>query len=516
MMEGLLKGNAVRMPVCAATVVAVLVLVGSVPVRASKETPDGVTTNVLAFPGAEGFGACARGGRGGRVYHVTTLEDGGAARNDAAPKGSLREAVEAQGPRLVVFDVAGTIRLTKDLLITNPFITIAGQTAPGEGICLRDATLGVYADQVVIRYLRCRLGDQGRAGDAIGIGRGHQIIIDHCSASWSLDEVLSCSTGEPSLSDVTVQWCFITEALNPKNHSFGSLIRGCHGARYTYHHNLYAHNRNRNPRPGNYDRQNPHTQDPDGLLLDFRDNVIYNWRGSYAGYNADKDSVTKLNYVGNYLVPGPDSQPTGIAYQEGSPYNKGFFAGNYYSHKRPDDPWVLVDFRDWSAAQIAAYRQSQPFKTGPIATQDARDAFRDVLARGGAILPKRDAVDRRIVEEVTNRTGHIINSQAEVGGWPDLRTGVAPRDGDGDGMPDEWERQHGLNPDNPADGAQDGNGDGYTNVEEYLNELAITDRLSVSLFHPPSSIRNPQSGEIFHDSFDNNVEAILDAIRSLS
>ena len=163
-------------------------------------------------------------------------------------------------------------------------------------------------------------------------------------------------------------------------------------------------------------------------MLDFRNNVIYNWQGSYAGYNADKDSVTKLNYVGNYLVPGPNSKPTGIAYQEGSPYNKDYFAGNYYGGKLPNDSWVLVDFRDWSGPQTAAYKQSQPFETGPISTQDAQDAYRDVLARGGAILPRRDAVDRRIVEEVTSGKGHIINSQTEVGGWPDLQSAaVAPR-----------------------------------------------------------------------------------------
>jgi hypothetical protein len=431
------------------------------PIHAVDVTRPGL---IPAFPGAEGFGAYTRGGRGGNVYHVTSLQDGG--------PGSLREAVEAQGPRLVVFDLSGTIRLQKDLLVTNPFLTIAGQTAPGDGICLRDGGLGVYADQVVIRYLRCRLGDQGRAGDAIGIGRGQQIIIDHCSASWSLDEALSCSTGEPSLTDVTVQWCFITEALNPKNHSFGSLIRGCHGARYSFHHNLYAHNRNRNPRPGNYDDRNPHGQDPEGLLLDFRNNVIYNWSGTYAGYNADKDSVTRLNYVGNYLVPGPNSRPTGIAYQEGSPYNRGWFAGNYYNHHLPDDPWSLVDFRGWNDRQIAAYQQAQPFATGPIATQEAGDAYQAVLAGGGATRPRRDAVDRRIVEEVVHGTGHILNSQAEVGGWPELRSAAGPRDTDGDGMPDAWERQHGLNPGDAMDGPQDRDGDGYTNVEEYINGLA--------------------------------------------
>ena len=422
---------------------------------------------IPAFPGAEGFGAYAKGGRGGKVYHVTTLEDRG--------PGSLREAVEAEGPRIVVFDVSGTIKLTKSLDIEEPFLTIAGQTAPGDGICLRDATLGIGTDHVVIRYLRCRLGDQGKGGDAISIGAGHYIIVDHCSASWSLDEVLSSSTSAPQLSEITVQWCFITEALNPQNHGFGSLIRGCRGARYSYHHNLYAHNRGRNPRPGNYDSQNPHEQDPNGLLLDFRNNVIYNWEGSHAGYNADKESVTRLNYVGNFLVPGPNSRATGIAYQEGSPYNRGYFLDNYYNGRLPDDPWSVVDFRGWSAAQVAAYKQAAPFETGPMVTQTAPDACQAILQRGGASLPRRDAVDRRIVEEATSGRGHILNSQAEVGGWPELARAPAPRDSDGDGMPDAWERRHDLNPRDPADGPGDRDGDGYTNVEEYLNGLAIAD-----------------------------------------
>jgi pectate lyase len=376
------------------------------------------------------------------VYHVTTLADRG--------PGSLREAVEAAGPRIVVFDISGTIRLTKSLAIEEPFITIAGQTAPGDGICLRDATLSIGTDHVVVRYLRCRLGDQGRGGDAVSIGAGRHIIVDHCSASWSLDEVLSSSTGEPRLSDLTVQWCFITEALNAKNHGFGSLVRGCQGARYSYHHNLYAHNRGRNPRPGNYDNHNPHEKDPNGLLLDFRNNTIYNWAGSCAGYNADKESVTRLNYVGNYLVTGPNSRATGKAYQEGSPYNRGYFAGNYYNHRAPEDPWSVVDFQQWTAGQIGAYKQTEPFATGPIVTQKAPDAYEAVLRSGGASLPRRDAVDRRIVEEVRGGKGHIINSQAEVGGWPDLQSAPAPRDSDGDGMPDTWEQQHGLNPGDAA------------------------------------------------------------------
>jgi len=441
----------------------ILVLMSPSAQSAINNPQSAIPAPILAFPGAEGFGAYAIGGRGGTVYHVTTLEDGG--------PGSLREAVEATGPRIVVFDVSGTIKLTKTLAIEEPFITIAGQTAPGDGVCLRDATLSVGTDHVVIRYLRCRLGDQGRGGDAISIGAGRHIILDHCSASWSLDEVLSSSTGEPRLSDLTVQWCFITEALNPENHGFGSLVRGCRGARYSYHHNLYAHNRGRNPRPGNYDDQNPHEDDPDGLLLDFRNNVIYNWGGSHAGYNADRESVTRINYVGNYLISGPNSTPTGTAYQEGSPYNRGYFAGNCYDHIMPEDPWSVVNFGEWDAAQIAAYKQPEPFETGPIQTQEAPEAYGDVLHHGGASLPHRDAVDRRIVQEVLRGTGGIINSQSDVRGWPTLRSTPAPLDTDGDGMPDGWELGQGMDRHDAADGSQDRDADGYTNVEEYLNGL---------------------------------------------
>jgi hypothetical protein len=456
----------VRTSVCIVIGCAISMVVCVAPVRASNGTGGGAAP-VLAFPGAEGFGAYAKGGRGGKVYHVTTLEDKG--------PGSLREAVEADGPRIVVFDISGTIRLAKPLDVRHPFLTIAGQTAPGDGVCLRDATMSVSADHVIVRFLRCRLGDQGLAGDSLNISRGQNIILDHCSAGWSLDEALSCSTAWPDINDITVQWCFITEALNIENHGFGSLIRGCHGVRYSYHHNLYAHNRGRNPRPGNYDRPNTFERDPDGLLLDFRNNVIYNWEGSHAGYNADAQSVTRLNYVGNYLVPGTNSQNTGKAYQEGSPNNRGFFAGNWYNHVPPEDPWSVVDFHGWSASQIEAYRQSEPFETGPIVTQTPQLAYRTVLQQGGASLPKRDAVDARVVVDVEKGTGRIINSQAEVGGWPELRSTAAPIDSDGDGMPDAWEREHDLNPNDAADGPADANGDGYTNIEDYLNSLVKWD-----------------------------------------
>lgn len=420
----------------------------------------GASSTIPAFPGAEGFGAYSQGGRGGKVLHVTTLANEG--------PGSLRWAVEQEGPRTIVFDVSGTIQLKDELTIRHPFITIAGQTAPGDGICLRDDSLGIATHDVIVRYIRCRLGDQGDSGDAVGIGKGEDIILDHCSASWSTDEVLSASTRHPTLTRVTVQWCFITEGLNPEGHSFGSLIRGTGGAKYSFLHNLYAHNRGRNPRPGNYIS---YEEDPDGLLLDFRNNVIYNWEGGHAGYNNDAKSVTHLNYVGNYLIPGADSEVTGIAYSTRSPYNRAFFAGNMYNDKLPDDPWDVVKYhRDWTDDIISAYKQGQPFETGPIHEEDARTAFQRVMETGGASLPKRDVVDTRVVDSVRNRSGRIIKSQEEVGGWLELKSLPAPADTDRDGMPDSWETTNGLNPNDPEDRNGVGEG-GYTHLEQYINEL---------------------------------------------
>ncbi|WP_051539223.1 hypothetical protein, partial [Prolixibacter bellariivorans] len=422
----------------------------------------------LAFPGAEGFGAYAMGGRGGQVIYVTNLKDNGT--------GSLRWAVEQEGPRTIVFGISGTIELKNRLRIKNPYITIAGQTAPGGGICLKGETLQILTHDVVVRYLRVRLGD-GKYGigskqgkDAISVSAGENIIVDHCSASWTLDEALSAATSKPTLTNVTVEWCFITEGLNPDNHGFGSLIRGTGGAKYSYLHNLYANNKGRNPRPGNYN-SNPYYKDPKGLLLDFRNNVIYNWGGDHAGYNADSISVTRLNYVGNYLIPGVDSKNNGIAYSTGSPYNKSYFAGNYYNGKLPENQWSLVKFRkNWTDGEIGDYKQTNPFETGLVNKEDAKSAYHRVLETGGAFLPKRDAVDQRIVNDVKNRTGKIIKSQEDVGGWPELQSAPALKDSDKDGMPDSWEVKNGLNPNNAADGNTVAS-DGYTMLEKYMNSI---------------------------------------------
>lgn len=423
----------------------------------------------LAFPGAEGFGAYSKGGRGGKVIYVTNLNDSG--------EGSLRWAVEQEGPRTVMFAVSGTIFLQKILEVKNPYITIAGQTAPGDGICLKGETVKILTHDIIIRYIRVRVGDakfnvggtnQGK--DAIDISVGEDIIVDHCSAGWSLDEAVSASTKNPSLNRVTVQWCFISEGLNVDKHGYGSLIRGTGGAKYSYLHNLYAHNYGRNPRPGNYD-VNPYDKDTAGFLLDFRNNVIYNWGGGHAGYNNDNISITKLNYVNNYLIPGKDSENNGIAYSTGSPYDKSYFAGNYYDGKCPVNQWELVNFREeWTKKQVADYKQTKPFETGPVKTDDAKTAFENILAEGGANLPRRDAIDARIVSEIKNRKGKIIKSQEEVGGWPKLKSKPAPVDSDYDGMPDEWEKKNSLNPNDAADRNKIGV-DGYTMLEKYLNQI---------------------------------------------
>ena len=422
----------------------------------------------LAFPGAEGFGAYAKGGRNGKVIYVTSLEDSG--------PGTLRWAVEQEEPRTIVFGVSGTIELKSRLNITKPYITIAGQTAPGEGICLKGETLQINTHDVIIRYIRVRLGDKShgqgslQGKDAISISKGHDIIVDHCSASWSLDEILSSSTQSPDLTRVTVQWCFITEGLNPDNHGFGSLIRGTGGARYSYAHNLYADNRGRNPRPGNYN-SNPHDKDPLGLLLDFTNNVIYNWGGEHAGYNADKVSVTRLNYVNNYLIPGEDSKAEGFAYSEGSPYNLAYFAGNYYNGKLPDDPWSLVNFpTSWTSEQVKVYKQNKPLEAGAVKTEDAEIAYKRVLEMGGASLPKRDAVDSRVVNSLISRSGKIIKSQNDVGGWPVLKSAPALKDTDQDGMPNDWEESNGLNSKDASDRNRVA-ADGYTMVEKYINSI---------------------------------------------
>lgn len=417
----------------------------------------------LAFPTAEGAGRLAQGGRGGQVIFVTNLEDSGA--------GSLRAAVEAKGPRTILFRVSGTIKLTKPLRVREGRVTIAGQSAPGDGITLRDHTLEIDADDVVIRYIRSRLGDEARSeSDAIWILGGRRIILDHVSASWSVDETLSASANytkpDQGFCDLTVQWSVIanslTHSLHAKgDHGYGSLIRGGRGAKVSFHHNLWANHAARMPRPGNYSGPDV---DPEGAFFDFRSNVFYNWGGSHSGYNADKASLARYNFVDNSYIAGPQSKKN-MAFEESNMLAKAYFAGNSMNGIVPADPWSLV-----TGVQPEGYRLAVPVEVAPVRPVTAASAYAQVLASAGASRP-RDSVDEVIVRGVRNRTGHQIDSQRDMGGWPVLKSKPAPRDGDGDGMPDAWERRNGLNPRNPGDGNADRNGDGYTNLEEWLAEL---------------------------------------------
>jgi len=429
-------------------------------------------SRIPAFPGAEGFGMYSTGGRGGDVYHVTNLNDSG--------EGSLREGFKsANGPRTIVFDISGNIILKNALKIDKPNITIAGQTAPGDGITLSNNTLLVYANDIIVRYLRSRLGDQsGSDVDAVSINKGSNIIFDHVSASWSEDETFSCQSG--SVDSVTVQWCMITESLryshhHKGSHGFGGIIGSL---RQSFHHNLYAHHSSRSPKVTG----RRHCE------VDFRNNVIYNW-----GYNNCYDGTSSyMNWVNNYYKSGPGTETKvkgrifqlsdldilkeNKSWRDSEKYETSLYVGGNYVEGFPEitaDNWAGVDLRD--GANEERNRALVPFNFPPIKEQSPQDAYALVTKNAGASLV-RDAIDKRIVNEVLTGTVNygnngIIDSQNDVGGLPDLKSLQAPIDTDRDGMPDEWEKKNNLNPGNAEDRNDDRDMDGYTNLEEYLQSL---------------------------------------------
>ena len=424
----------------------------------------------IAFPGAEGSGCFAVGGRGGNVYEVNNLTNSG--------PGSIVDALSV-GNRTVVFRVSGTIDLAGVILEPKSYTTIAGQTAPGDGICIKGRIhIKNNVHDIIIRYIRIRVdaGAANSSGDAIDIDVGSNVIIDHVSASYARDEGISC---QEDSDNVTVQWCILSEALTFESHSYGSLIRGEYGQEKTYHHNLYIHNNGRNPRPGNYTST---SSDPEGLHFDFRNNVVYNWKGGHPGYNADTSSTSRYNFVGNVSILGVESSGT-EAFNEQSKSSYAYWSGNahgasYASIVVPFDQWSLVTFDGFSTAEITAYKaRSYEIPMEPVTTTSAAQALVDVLDNAGASFPSRDIIDTRLVNNVINDTGHSIattDDQPE-GAWPTLNSLPAPTDTDHDGMPDAWENDNGLNPGDDADRNYYDLNANYTNLEVYLYSLVESD-----------------------------------------
>ncbi|OBQ55850.1 pectate lyase [Tamlana sp. s12] len=440
----------------------------------------------LAFPTAEGYGKYTKGGRGGAVYEVTNLNDSGV--------GSLRAAVEASEPRTVIFKVSGTISLESALRIKHPYITIAGQTAPGDGICVKKNPIVIEADHVIIRYIRVRLGNETNDDtDAVSSRYTKNIILDHISASWSVDETMSVYHCE----NITVQWCIISESMFDSNHVKGTHgFGGIWGSNYSsYHHNLIAHHSSRNMRMAS-----------GSGYTDYRNNVIYNWgyNSCYGGENQQvgnpKFAFSKFNIVANYYKPGPATQPGEVSYRIANPSKRKTDSdfGSWYIANNVIEGNNEVSKNNWNGGvqpqggekNLQFVKSEKPWEAMPINQQSAEEAFHLVLENAGAILPKRDIIDTRIINETvggfatfeggsykakhkiadTSKKTGIINTQNDVGGWPELKSLPAPIDTDHDGMPDVWEDDHQLDKTNPEDRNKLAP-DGYTMLEKYLNGI---------------------------------------------
>lgn len=458
--------------------------------------------DIAAFPGAEGGGKFSFGGRGGKVIVVTNL-------NDEGP-GSLRWACEQGGARTIVFNVAGIIRLKTPLIIRAPYITIAGQSAPGDGVCVAGESVWINTHDVVIRYMRFRRGETfvGRRDDAIGGNPVGNIIIDHVSASWGLDENMSMyrhmyndSTGKaaedklPTV-NITIQNSIFSEALDTWNHAFGSTLGG---ENCTFMRNLWANNAGRNPSIGW------------NGIFNFVNNVVFNWvhRSVDGG-----DYRASYNIINNYFKPGPATPNNTVGHrilkpESGRSKLKYLVFGRAYVNGNIMEGHPAITRDNWAGGvqvedlpntdKYTPYMKvNKPLPMPQLTILPATEAFDYVLNNAGATLPKRDAVDQRITQQV--RTGKInalagvklpetqfkhrrlpidsykqgiITDVSQVGGYPEYK-GTPYKDADNDGMPDDWETRNGLNPKNAADASLDKDKNGYTNIEDYLNSLVNT------------------------------------------
>lgn len=471
----------------------------------AAEPKDLPQAKIPAFPGAWGGGMYSFGGRGGKVFVVTSLADRG--------PGTFREACEAGGPRTIVFNVAGIIRLTERIRIRAPYVTIDGGSAPGDGICIAGDTVELESHDIIIRHLRFRRGETwvGDRNDSIGGNPTGNIMIDHVSASWGLDENMSIyrhmhdHDGNPATPDlklptvnITIQNSIFSEGLNTYHHAFGSTIGGLNS---TFHHNLWACNTGRNPSVGMYGD------------FTFANNVLFNWvhRTVDGG-----DQRSEFNIINNYLKPGP-ATPKGqpISYRLLKPesersktvfdnFGKAYVTGNVVegNDRVTKDNWdggVQPASKAPVAEVLPSIRLTKPVTHAPLQIQSATEAFESVLANAGATRPRRDAVDERIIRsvrtgQVTAKAGElsaletdlarygyksntvaeltrliplgIITHPSQVGGHPEYK-GTPWKDTDHNGLPDDWEQKHfgrlGVDP------AADADADGYTNLEEFLN-----------------------------------------------
>lgn len=438
--------------------------------------------NILSFPGAEGFGRYTTGGRGGKVYFVTKLTDDGS-------EGTLRYALNQKGARYIVFKTGGTIYLDSPLKIKEGNVTIVGQTALGDGITVANYETFVAADNVVIRYIRFRMGDQKKfEGDAFGARFIKNLIVDHCSMSWSTDETVSVYVNE----NTTVQWCIIAESLRNSVHQKGAHgYGGIAGGKYaSFHHNLYAHHDSRNPRLGEYAGSKFALTD----LTDFRNNVIYNW-GHNSIYGGEGMNV---NIINNYYKPGPAtiSRQRIVAIDKNEKPETEVYNiwGKYYINGNVIEGNPEVSKDNWTQGVFAQIKPSyhltdqdkneikinQPHDIqNNIKTHSAKEAYEKIVQIAGAALI-RDAVDLHILKDVKNgsftyegskgSTNGIIDSQKDVGGFPDLKPGTALPDSDRDGMPDEWEIKNRLNPEVANANGKDLDKN-YDNIEVYFNDL---------------------------------------------